>query len=114
MHADHSCGGRRAACISFKAADTAASTVGAGQKEKARHLVEQLKALPATTNVSPYDLAKIYAALGEKENALSAIESAWQTHTESVFTLPYDPLFDPVRNDPRVQKILASLPSSPR
>jgi adenylate cyclase len=64
-------------------------------------------------NVSPYYLAKVYVDLGEKEKALAALEAAAQARSRWIAGLKADPIWDPLRSEPRFQKILTSIGLSP-
>ena len=56
---------------------------------------------------SPTRKASILAELGQKEAALAAIEEGAASGDFWLFSIKYDPAFDPLRGDPRFQKILA-------
>jgi len=56
-----------------------------------------------------YTAARYYAKLGENDRALQALLSSYQAHD---FFLPYvksDPLFDPIRSDPRYIELLKKI-----
>ncbi len=57
-----------------------------GDVNGARRILEQLKALAATTYVDKAQLAGIYAALGESDNAFAALEQAAQDRSAYVAT----------------------------
>ena len=56
--------------------------------------------------VSPYDLAIIYAALGEKDKAVEKLNEAFETKSGWVIHLQVDPFLDPLRDDPRFQRLI--------
>jgi hypothetical protein len=59
-----------------------------------------------------WDLARIYACVGEKDLALQLLAmSAGQTLGVSYGELQLEPEWDPLRGDPRFEKIVASLAS---
>lgn len=78
-----------------------------GEKAKALRIISQLKAMPKETNVSTYDLAVVFLGLGEKDKALTALETACQARANELTGLKAHPIFDGLRNEPRFQKILA-------
>jgi len=55
---------------------------------------------------SPYQVAIIYAQLGEKEKAFLWLEKAFQEHEMTMFTIKVNPLCDPLRPDPRFKDLL--------
>ena len=78
-----------------------------GNKSKALVIIAQLKALPKETNVSSYHLARVYTGLGEKDQALTALEAACQARSSLLIGLKSEPAFDELRSEPRFQKLLA-------
>jgi tetratricopeptide (TPR) repeat protein len=80
-----------------------------GERARARQLADELKALPKEANVSAFDLATIYAALGADEEAMLALQSAYQTRSISVVTLEFDPVFGPIRKETRGRELLKSV-----
>jgi tetratricopeptide (TPR) repeat protein len=85
----------------------------AGQVEKARSILSQLNAMPRE-NVSPYYLAIVFVGLGEREKALAALEAATSQGRSGLFVgLKAEPTFDPLRNEPRFQKVLMSIGLKP-
>jgi DNA-binding winged helix-turn-helix (wHTH) protein/TolB-like protein/Tfp pilus assembly protein PilF len=79
-----------------------------GERAQANQLAEALKALPKEANASTFELATIYAALGEYEQAVRALQSAFETRSMSISALEYDPVFSPIRTETRVQQLLKS------
>jgi tetratricopeptide (TPR) repeat protein len=51
--------------------------------------------------VSPAELAVLYAGLGEKEQALAALERAYTAHDLQLQSLKVEPHYDSLRSDPR-------------
>jgi DNA-binding SARP family transcriptional activator/Tfp pilus assembly protein PilF len=58
--------------------------------------------------VAASDVAIIYIGLGEREHALDWLERLVEQRGQRVF-LKTDPIFDPVRDHPRFQRLLAAL-----
>jgi hypothetical protein len=50
-----------------------------------------------------------FAAIGERERALELIDRAIANHVAGVVWLKTEPLFDPLRNEPRFQAIMREL-----
>jgi hypothetical protein len=50
--------------------------------------------------------ASLLAELGEKEAAMASLNEAATKGDSWLFSIKYDPAFDPLRGDPRFQKLL--------
>jgi len=61
---------------------------------------------PGEKYVSPYWMAQIAADLGEKNEALQWLETAWAGRAVWMVMLSVDPAFDPLRSDPRFQSFV--------
>jgi tetratricopeptide (TPR) repeat protein len=57
----------------------------------------------------PLWTVRIYAQLGEKEEALNYLEMAYQKRANYLYMLNADPDFEPIRNEPRFQDILKQM-----
>jgi TolB-like protein/Flp pilus assembly protein TadD len=73
----------------------------AGQTDKARKIIEQMQLSLATDGVGRYEIALIYAGLGEKNEAFKWLEEAYRYHDVGLVYLKVDPCLDPLRSDPR-------------
>ncbi len=78
----------------------------AGKRNEAEEILEQLNILSHKTVVSALSLAEIYAALGEKEQALDLIEKGVDEREEKVSFIKANPAFDSLRSEPRFTEIL--------
>jgi hypothetical protein len=56
--------------------------------------------------VTPYGIGRIYAALGQKEEAFGWLETGYQQRANWMVLLKVDPLFDDLRSDPRFQDLM--------
>jgi len=56
--------------------------------------------------VTPFVVARIYAALGKKEEALRWLETGYRARDAWMVFLKTEPQFDDLRSDPRFQDLL--------
>jgi hypothetical protein len=59
--------------------------------------------------VSPYDLAIIYTGLGEKDRAIEQLNKAYEGRSGWIIHLKVEPLFDPLRSDPRFADLVRQM-----
>jgi tetratricopeptide (TPR) repeat protein len=85
----------------------------AARTTEARNILAQLKGMPQENNVSPYYLAVVFMGLGEKEEALAALEATASRRDAGASGLKSCPIFDSLRTDPRFQTILMSIGLKP-
>ena len=78
----------------------------AGRMSDARRVLDQLRAQSLQAYVPPYFSATIYGALGEKKEAFSWLEKAFDDHDVFLAWLKADPAVDPLREDPRFAELL--------
>jgi TolB-like protein/tetratricopeptide (TPR) repeat protein len=77
-----------------------------GRGTEARRLLSELESPPKGQFASPYDVASIYAALGENEKAFRWLEQAYKERATMMPMASIDPLFNPLRTDSRFQRLL--------
>jgi len=81
-----------------------------GRKAEALAVLSQLEALKsAESYISPQEFALIHIGLGDKENALVWLKKAADEHFAPLAYVSVDPLFDPIRSDPRFIELIKSL-----
>ena len=78
----------------------------AGKKSKALKTLKKLRELSTRRYVPAYDMALIYVGLGEKEQAFEWLERAWKERFGWLVFLNAEPIFEPLRSDPRFQDLL--------
>jgi adenylate cyclase len=61
------------------------------------------------TYVSPFSLALICIALGDKDEAFRWLEIAYEEHAYDIVMLKVDPVYDPLRSDPRFTVLLKKM-----
>ena len=76
-----------------------------GQKDKAMETLNELNQLASRRFVSPYHQALVYLGLGENSQAIDWLEKAYDKRSPWVIWLKVEPMFDPLRSDPRFQAL---------
>ncbi len=78
-----------------------------GRRAEAQKVLDKLNELSKHEYVSPVWRAKIYAGLEEKERAFEWLEKAYEDRSiVSVGFIKPNPMFDPLRSDPRYADLL--------
>ncbi|MFQ5724746.1 MAG: tetratricopeptide repeat protein, partial [Terriglobia bacterium] len=81
-----------------------------GRKEEAQRLLRRLQELSGQQYVDSSAIAIIYIGLGRKEEALTWLERAYEERgAYRILYLKVDPVFDPLREEPRFQELLRRL-----
>ena len=68
-----------------------------------------LKRLKGQYEESSYYTATIFAQLGNNDKALDYLEIGYKTHNNLMYGLKVEPLFDPIRSDPRYTALLKKM-----
>ena len=78
----------------------------AGKRTEGRKIVIELEQSATEKYVSPFPLAVAYTGLGDKDRAFAALEKAYEERSWGMGTLRVNPVFDPIRSDPRFAALL--------
>jgi tetratricopeptide (TPR) repeat protein len=79
----------------------------AGQTDAARNAIAQLqKSISKQGGVGMYEMALVYAGLGDKNEAFTWLEEAYKMRNEGLTNLKIDPCLDPLRSDPRFNDLM--------
>jgi TolB-like protein/Tfp pilus assembly protein PilF len=76
------------------------------KEQKANEMPNELNELAKRQYVSAYEVATIYVALGNKEQAFQLLEEAYAEHSFHLVYLNVSPQFKSVRSDPRFQDLV--------
>jgi adenylate cyclase len=88
--------------------------VSIGKQDEARQILGELTEEVKTRYVPAYAFAVIHLALGEKDQALDWLEKAARDHDGLYSTFfKVDPYLDPLRGDPRFEKIIEETKQPP-
>lgn len=80
-----------------------------GRHDEARAEIGRLVELSSSEYVAAYDIATIHAALGDVDQAFHWLELAFMDRSQLIGWVPWDPVFDGLRDDPRYPGIVARL-----
>ncbi len=77
-----------------------------GQKDKARAELRKLEAMSGTQALDPVLMARAYTGMGNNDAALGALEKGYAQRSNLLTALKVEPVYDPLRDDPRFQELL--------
>ena len=77
-----------------------------GRADDARKLILKLQQHVQNEGVGRYEIALIYAGLGEKDQAFAWLEKSFAAHDKGLTYLKIDPCLNPLRSDPRFQDLV--------
>jgi DNA-binding winged helix-turn-helix (wHTH) protein/TolB-like protein/Tfp pilus assembly protein PilF len=80
-----------------------------GRRREALGEIERLVSLSKERYVPAYDVATIYAALGDVDQTFVWLERAFEDRSTLIPWLPWDAVFDGIRSDPRYSALIARL-----
>jgi tetratricopeptide (TPR) repeat protein len=81
----------------------------AGRRPEAEQVLETLAAKQKKSYVSPFDVALIHTALGEKDKAFALLDKALAERSTFLIYSQWEPRMDPLRSDPRFQSLLRKI-----
>ncbi|MBS1787540.1 MAG: protein kinase [Acidobacteria bacterium] len=84
-----------------------------GQRAEALTLLRDLEMQSQHERISPAYLARIYLGLGDKKRALDWLQKSYDEHSDHVLNLGHDPVYDPLRDEPRFQALLRGIGLAP-
>ena len=78
----------------------------ANRRTEALGIVERLKETSKHQYVPPAAVALVYSGLGDREKAIRCLEEADEVRDPWITSLKIEPMFDPLRSDPRFVDLL--------
>jgi len=84
-----------------------------GRTVEARHSLERLQQMNRTQHIDPLIFTYAYIGFNDKNQALNFLEKAYAEHSVSLTALKVDPLYDPIRAEPRFTKLLQQMGLAP-
>ena len=80
-----------------------------GNQEEARKIAERLKPISKQHYVSAWDMAVLYAGMGDAESAFRWLERSYRDRESQIPFLKQDHRLAPLRSDPRFHELLHRL-----
>jgi len=77
-----------------------------GQRAAAEQQLARLQELNRRKQIDSGVMFFAFIGIGDKEQALATLERGYSQHSNVLRSLKVDPIFDPLRNDPRFQDLL--------
>jgi tetratricopeptide (TPR) repeat protein len=78
----------------------------AGKIDAARKAISQLEEHVKANGVGRYEIALVYAGLGNKQEAFKWLEDSYNARDVGLVYLKIDPCLDPLRSDPRFADLM--------
>jgi TolB-like protein/Tfp pilus assembly protein PilF len=78
----------------------------AGKVDAARKTILELEEHVRKDGLGRYEIALVYAGLGDRNEAFAWLEDSYKAHDEGLTHLKIDPCLDPLRSDPRFAGLL--------
>jgi hypothetical protein len=72
-----------------------------------QQIVDTLETESEKHYVHPYNMARVFGSLGDKEQTFGWLEKAYDEHSPDFIELRTEPTFDSVRSDPRFAELLS-------
>ena len=95
--------------IPFALAALARAYALAGQRGEAERVLAQLLERSRKGYVSAYEIASVYAGLGDKEKTFEWLQKAYEERSSLLIHLSWDTRFKAYRSDPRFQQLAARI-----
>jgi TolB-like protein/DNA-binding winged helix-turn-helix (wHTH) protein/Flp pilus assembly protein TadD len=77
-----------------------------GQRVEARRALEKLQQLNRRQRMDPAAIALAYVGMDNKDEAFAWLQKTYSEHSNALTALKVDPIYDPLRSDPRFQELL--------
>ena len=80
-----------------------------GKTDEAQKVLARLREQAKSQYVSPYAFAVVLTALGDKAHAIDELEQGYDDSGFYISLIKVDPLFDPLRGDPRFEALVQKI-----
>ena len=76
-----------------------------GDRAQAQKVLDQMKK-SSPPHLPNYSIAMVYATLADKAQTVSWLKKGYEEHNDDMIYMKIEPVFDPVRSDPRFQDLI--------
>jgi tetratricopeptide (TPR) repeat protein len=77
-----------------------------GQQAQAHLALAKLEQLNRRQHLDPLPILRAHIGMGNKDQAFADLEKTYSQHASAPIALKVDPMYDPLRSDPRFQELL--------
>jgi tetratricopeptide (TPR) repeat protein len=77
-----------------------------GHAEEARRALAKLERISGSRADRTVTLLIAYSGTGQKERVIELLQKAYSEHSNAVTQIKVDPMYDPIRSDPRFESLL--------
>lgn len=87
-----------------------------GKGDEAREIVDRVTEMSIREFIDPWAFCRMHMSLGNREQAMHFLEQSFEQRSTLALFAPIDPVLQPLRSDPRYDRIIGSLhlPPAPR
>ena len=78
----------------------------AGRHGEAREMLDRMRTISARHYVSAFSIALVHIALGDRRQALDALETAYEERSWGLAFIGVEPALDPLRGEPRFDELV--------
>jgi TolB-like protein/DNA-binding winged helix-turn-helix (wHTH) protein len=93
----------------FKSEERARIYAECGRQTESLRILDDLQRQAATQTVDPAIFGGIFIGLGRKNEALTQLERCVSQHSTALTSLKVNPIYDPLRSDPRFTALLRTV-----
>ena len=80
-----------------------------GHPEEVHRALAKLEQVPGSLPTRTVTLLIAYSGTGQNDRVIELLQKAYSEHSNAVVQIKVDPMYDPIRNDPRFQDLLRRL-----
>jgi TolB-like protein/DNA-binding winged helix-turn-helix (wHTH) protein/Tfp pilus assembly protein PilF len=91
---------------SWRSSHLAYTYARAGQPEMAARELKKILDSNRRRPIDPILIVRAYIGMGNNDQALAWLEKAYAQHSNGLTALKVDPIYDPLRSDPRFQRLM--------
>jgi TolB-like protein/tetratricopeptide (TPR) repeat protein len=98
----------------YALAGLAQAHAGAGRRDAARRVLQQIEAEWAGTDAGLFAIGGVHAALGDFDATFAALETSYRQRSTQLKHVSWGAFYNPIRSDPRYDDLLTRMGLRPR